>query len=242
MPLALVSLLAGMLTILSPCVLPLLPIIVGGSVSGGKNKYTPYIITASLAVSVLVFTLLLKVSTLFLDISPQFWTYISGGLITVFGIAFLFPNLWEGLSAKINFNSNANKLLGKSSQQSGVIGPVLMGIALGPVFSSCSPTYAIIIATVLPASFATGLGYLIFYVIGLAGMLLLIALAGQKAVNKLQWASDPNGVFRKVLGAIFIVIGIGIITGFDKTIEAWLVSHGLYINISEFEFNLINNP
>jgi len=241
MPLALVSLLAGMLTILSPCVLPLLPVIVGGSVSGGKNKYTPYIITVSLALSVFVFTLLLRLSTLFLEVSPQFWTYVSGGLITVFGIIFLFPNLWERLSAKINFNSNANKLLGRSSQQTGVVGPILMGVALGPVFSSCSPTYAIIIATVLPASLATGLIYLLFYVIGLSGMLLLIAIAGQKAVNRLQWASDPNGIFRKVLGAIFIVVGLGIITGFDKSIEAWLVDQGLYINITEFEFDLINN-
>lgn len=240
MPLALVSLLAGMLTILSPCVLPLLPVIVGGSVSGAKNKYAPYIITASLAVSVLVFTLLLKVSTLFINVSPQFWTYISGGLIFIFGLAFLFPNLYESLSAKLNFNASANKFLGKSSQQSGIIGPILMGVALGPVFSSCSPTYAIIIATVLPASFSTGLGYLIFYVIGLAGMLLLIALAGQKLVDKLEWASDPNGLFRKVLGALFVVIGLSIITGFDKQIESWLVERGLYLNISEFEFDLIN--
>jgi len=242
MPLAFVSLIAGMLTILSPCVLPLLPVIVGGSVAGNKNKYTPYIIAASLAISVLFFTLLLKVSTLFINVSPHFWTYISGGLIAIFGIAFLFPNLYEGLSAKLNFNASANKFLGKSSQQSGIIGPILMGIALGPVFSSCSPTYAIIIATVLPASFATGLGYLLFYVVGLAGMLLIIALAGQKVVDKLQWASDPNGIFRKVLGILFIAIGLAIITGFNKQIESLLVDHGLYFDIPELELNLMDKP
>lgn len=241
MPLAIVSLLAGMLTILSPCVLPLLPVIVGGSVSGNKNKYYPYIITASLALSVISFTLLFKYSTFFIDVSPHFWTYVSGGLIFIFGILFIFPNIWESLSAKIHFNSNANKLLGKSAKQSGILAPILMGMALGPVFSSCSPTYGIIIATILPVSFSTGLGYLIFYAVGLAIMLLSISLIGQKAVDKLEWASDPNGLFRRILGAIFIIVGIAIIVGFDKQIESWLVEHGLYINLSEFEFNLINN-
>ena len=62
----------------------------------------------------------------------------------------------------------------------------------------------------------------------------------QKAVDKLQWASDPNGKFRKILGVLFIIVGIGIITGFDKNIEAWMVEHGVYINSSEFEFDLVN--
>lgn len=239
MPLAIVALFAGMLTILSPCVLPILPVIVGGSVAGKKNKYTPYIIAASLAVSVVVFTLLLKYSTVLIDVPQQFWTYFSGGLIIIFGIMFIFPNIWETISAKLNFNTNANKFLGKSSQQSGILGPILMGVALGPVFSSCSPTYGIIIATILPASFSSGLGYLILYALGLAAMLLLIALAGQKAVDKLQWASDPNGKFRKILGVIFLLVGSGIIFGIDKDIEAWFVRNDIFLNITEFEFNLI---
>ena len=67
------SFLAGVLTSLAPCILPLLPVIVGSSVlqdgdkASGKKK--PYIISASLVVSVLVFTFLLKVSTALVGIA-----------------------------------------------------------------------------------------------------------------------------------------------------------------------------
>ena len=65
MLLLLISFIAGVLTILAPCVLPLLPVIIGGSISGKtKEKSRPYIIAASLAASLVVFTLLLKLSTL----------------------------------------------------------------------------------------------------------------------------------------------------------------------------------
>ena len=115
-----------------------------------------------------------------------------------------------------------------------------MGAALGPVFTSCSPTLGIVLATVLPASAATGLLYLLFYVIGLSATLLAIAYAGQKAINKLQWASDPNGWFRRLLGVVFILVGIAIIAGWDKQLETYLIDHGLFIDSSKFEFNLID--
>ena len=59
----------------------------------------------------------------------------------------------------------------------------MIGAALGPVFSSCSPTYALIVATVLPQSFLSGLFYISVYVIGLALMLLLVA--GKKGTYKI---------------------------------------------------------
>ena len=52
----------------------------------------------------------------------------------------------------------------------------MVGLSLGPVFSSCSPTYAIILAVILPASFLTGLLNLFAYVLGLSIALLVIAL------------------------------------------------------------------
>jgi len=61
----LLSFLAGVLTILAPCVLPVLPVIIGGSLSTTKGeKYRPYVIAASLAASIIGFTLLLKVQYL----------------------------------------------------------------------------------------------------------------------------------------------------------------------------------
>jgi len=95
MLLLLVCLLAGVLTVLAPCVLPLLPIIIGGSISGDRQKSRPYIIAAALAGSVIGFTLLLKLSTALIHLSPQVLNAISGGLIIALGAASIFPEAWE---------------------------------------------------------------------------------------------------------------------------------------------------
>ena len=58
MLLFLIAFIAGVLTVLAPCVLPLLPVIVGGSVSGGVNRARAYTVALSLGVSVILFTLL----------------------------------------------------------------------------------------------------------------------------------------------------------------------------------------
>ena len=79
---AFISFVAGVLTILAPCVLPVLPVILAGSLSE-KKKWYPYVVTFSLAFSIVLFTLLLKVSTLFIDIPQSFWKNFSG-MILVF--------------------------------------------------------------------------------------------------------------------------------------------------------------
>ena len=69
-------------------------------------------------------------------------------------------------------------------------------------------------------------------------MLALIAIFGQKLIKKLGWGINPRGVFRRVLGAILLVVGVMIITGFDKTILTFLVESGWYDFQIELESNL----
>ncbi len=78
--LALVSFIAGILTILAPCVLPILPLILAGSI-GENNKWYPYIVTFSLAISIVLFTILLKASTVLLGVPPEVWKYVSSLII-----------------------------------------------------------------------------------------------------------------------------------------------------------------
>jgi len=116
----------------------------------------------------------------------------------------------------------------KFSQKKGLLGDVLVGASLGPVFSSCSPTYALIVATILPQSFVTGLVNIIVYAVGLGIMLLLISIYGQKIVSRLNLLSDPNGKFKKVLGILFVVLGILIMFGWEKDIETYLIKEGIF--------------
>ncbi len=225
MELLVVSFFAGVLTVLAPCVLPILPVILSGSL-GTRSFWRPFTITFSLAGSIILFTLLLKSSTLLIQVHPDVWKNISGGIILFFGIITLLPEIWEHISFRLGLGTKSQTALQHAGQKQGVVGNILLGAALGPVFASCSPTYFFIIATVLPASFATGLLNLIAYGIGLAVILLVIAFFGQRFVAKAKWAADPHGLFRRILGIILIIIGIAIVTGVDKKIEAWLVSEG----------------
>jgi len=221
------SFIAGILTVLAPCVFTLLPVILGGSIATNSRKRT-FTIIASLALSVFFFTLLLKASTLLIDIDPNFWKYLSGGILIGFGLVTLFPTVWSNISAKLKFSDKSDSLLNSGSQKQSFLGDVLVGAALGPVFSSCSPTYAIIIATILPQNIILGIINLIAYVIGLVLILSLVALFGQKLIKNAKWAVNPKGIFKKSLGVLFIIVGIAIFTGFDKTFEIFLLDNGLF--------------
>lgn len=235
------SFVAGVLTVAAPCILPLLPVIVGGSVlHGGASKERvslkhPLIIVLSLAVSVFVFSLLLKATTLFLGIPTTVWSIISGTIVILFGITLVFPTLWERLMIATGWQAGANRLMAKSQQTDGVAKDVFLGAALGPVFNSCSPTYALIIAAVLPVSLADGMIYLLAYSLGLAAILLLIGLFGRAIVTKLKWLSNPDGLFKKVVGVIFIIVGLAVLLGLDKKVQTYVLENGWYAPIMKIE-------
>ena len=234
------SLAAGVLTVAAPCVLPLLPVIVGGAIVRGgderRARWRPYVVAASLAVSVVAFTLLLKATTALLGVPPQVWQAISGGIVVLLGIDLLFPSLWDRLSTTLGLQARSGAMLDRSVSRQSTTGDILTGAALGPVFSSCSPTYALIVAAVLPVSFAEGVLYVGAYAVGLAGMLLLIALLGRGLLRRLGWLANPGGWFRRTIGAIFVLIGIAVIARFDKQLQTWILDAGLYDPIAGLEW------
>lgn len=226
--LAIVAILAGVLTALSPCVLPLLPVIVGRSAQDVANRKKPLIITMSLMVSVFVFTLLLKASTALIDVPLSTWQLISGGIIITFGILTLYPDLWDRISLKLNLSSRSSRLLANSAKEKGTKGDILVGASLGPVFTSCSPTFALIIGLIIGGDNFSGIVYLTLYTLGFGATIFAFAIAGQSLISKLGWATNPEGKFKKILGLIFILVGLSIITGFDKTLESWILDGGVY--------------
>ena len=249
------ALVAGVLTTLAPCVLPLLPVIVGGSVSGasprpevasratvgvgsgpGQGPTTTLaratlpvrralLVTASLGVSVVAFTLLLRASTALLGVPSTVWSTGSGGLLVLLGVGMAFPDAWEWLASRLDLQGRSSRRLGRARQSDGTSGAVLTGIALGPVFSSCSPLYAYVVVTVLPAEPARGMALLGAYVVGLCATLLLVALAGQRVVRRLGWAVDAHSALRRVLGAVFVLVGVMVLLGWDRSVQAWLIEH-----------------
>ncbi len=241
MELFVVSFVAGILTVAAPCILPLLPIIIGGSLAKGdreKNDYTrPILISLSLGVSVVVSTLLLKVSTSLLGVPEQVWALISGLLIIALGISLVQPLFWAKLSSKLHLETNSLKFLSKSDKHNGRTGDILTGLALGPVFNSCSPTYLLIVAAVLPISFWQGFAYLIAYAAGLASTLLMISFFGQSIIKRLNWLNNL-ATLQKVIGVLFVIVGVGIIFRLDKNFQSYVLERGWYDPIARLEDSL----
>ena len=225
--LALGAFIAGVLTTLAPCVLPLLPVIVGGSLDkpSAEARKRAYLIAASLGASVVIFTLLLRATTALIDIPQLTWQLISGVILVALGTVSVFPKLWDAASAKLSLQRRSNRQLVAARERQGALGAILTGAALGPVFTSCSPLYLYVLVTVLPASFAEGLLLLAVYAVGLCATLLVIALVGQKAVGKARWIANPEGNFKRVFGIIFILVGIAIILGLDKDLQFWILEN-----------------
>ena len=222
-----ISFIAGVLTVLAPCILPLLPVVIGSSMSG-RSWWTPYIVVGSLAASVIVFTFILKVSTAFIAIPPEVWSYVSAAIVALFGVTLALPGLWERIPGLAKLSAGSNKLVGSGYQKKSVWGDVIIGAALGPVFSTCSPTYFVILASVLPASFLLGTTYLLAYVLGLSLMLLLIAVLGERFVGRLNMFANPHSWFKRGLGVLFILVGLFIAFGFDKKLQTIILDAGFF--------------
>jgi len=236
----LVSFIAGILTVLAPCVLPILPVIVGHSLGDtSPSRRRLVIVIVSLGISVIVFTLLLKTTTLFINIPEDFWKWISGGIIFIFGLIMLFPSLWEKFSFANKINVGSNKILAQGYQKNSIWGDVIIGASLGPIFSACSPTYFVILATVLPVSFFLGLIYLLVYVLGLALALVVVVLLGEKIITKVGKISDARGIFKKIFGIIFILIAIAIISGYDKKLQISILDAG-FLDVTKIEQQLLD--
>ena len=218
---------AGILTTLAPCVLPLLPVIVGGSIGkpSAEARKRAYLIAASLGASVIIFTLLLRATTALIDIPALTWQLVSGIILIGLGVVSIFPRLWDAVSAKLSLQRRSNKQLVAARERGGTAGAILTGAALGPVFTSCSPLYLYVIVAVLPASFAEGVVLLFAYAIGLCGTLLLVSLLGQKVIGKARWIANPDGNFKRVLGIIFILVGVAVILGLDKDLQFWILEY-----------------
>jgi cytochrome c biogenesis protein CcdA/thiol-disulfide isomerase/thioredoxin len=237
MALFFVSLLAGALTVLAPCILPLLPVVIGAGASG-RHKSTPYVVVGSLGLSIILFTYLLKASTALISIPPEVWSYISGGILLLFGLTLIFPSLWEKVPGLSRLSARSNRLVGTGYQKKNFWGDVTIGAALGPVFSTCSPTYFVILATVLPASFALGTLYLLAYVLGLSIVLLLIAKLGQRFTGRLNKLADSRGRAKKIIGVIFAILGLMIVTGYEKKLETAILDGGFF-DITKVEQKLL---
>ena len=234
MSLLFLSFISWMITIVAPCVLPLLPVIIGGSVKDGK-KSQPWIIILSFAVSVLFFTLAAKRLFDQLGLGVDALTNVSAIILIVFWVFLFFPDIRQTVMGKIGLEHWSNK--SKANIKRGVGGDIALGAVLWPIFNTCSPTYAILVANILPVSFARWLANIIAYILWLTLLLSAIAYGGRKIIGKLKRASNPHGLFKKIIAWLLVFVGLAIFMWRDKKVEIRMIDQWLAIDTTQWELN-----
>lgn len=233
------SFLAGILTVFAPCVFTFLPVILGTSnINQEKNYKKALTIIISLGLSVFVFSLLLKASTALIQVPQSFWDIVAGTIITVQGLFLLLPEIWDKLSTNLGLN-RSNSIL--NNKPTGIVGDVLTGVALGPIFSSCSPTYGFIIGALLQSTFSVALIYLVIYIIGVCIILFVIAALGQAFIKKFKWGTNPKGMFKRIVASIFILIGILILTGYYKNVETYIIENLPFLDVTRIDLSILQS-
>ncbi len=225
------SYLAGLITIVAPCVLPVLPVILGASVNSNKSRRI-IIITLSTGISIFVASILLRSTTLFINIDQSVWNFISGLIIILVGLSYLNEDFWSKISSRLRLEKIIGSL--QQNKSTGVWKDILLGLSIGPIFLSCSPTYSIILSLMINTSLLNGIIYLLAYTLGIITILLLTGLFGHALVKQLRWVSNPKGNFRKFIAIAFVIIGIFIILGIDKQIERALIESQI-LDITQLE-------
>lgn len=216
--------LAGVLSILSPCVLPLVPIVLGTAVS--EHRFGPLALAAGLAISFTLRGLLVAVIGFSIGIDASVLRVATAVVMIAIGLVLLLP------AVQINLATVGGPIANWTEQQfgefstSGLGGQFAVGLLLGAVWSPCvGPTLG---AASLLASQGRDLWQVgaTMAVFGLgAGLpLALLGFASRHWLMRMRDHMLAAGRHGKVaLGILFVVIGVSIVTGFDKQIETALV-------------------
>ena len=204
LPLPLLALLAGIISILSPCILPLLPAIL--AYSTGKGKFRPLAIVAGL---MLTFTLMGMATAAFSDIFTQFQQYIrivAEIVIISLGITMLMElnlSIFNRIPGILNVNPN----------NEGVAGGFVLGMSLGILWIPCiGPILTVILMDVLLKGGIMYGGFLLFmYSMGLGIPMLLIAYFINVSGKKLSTVSRYDVMIKRGAGALLILVGLWLV-------------------------------
>ncbi len=215
---------AGILSILSPCVLPILPIVLGTAAS--THRRGPLALAAGLSLSFVAIGLFLATAGHSIGLDADRLRYVAAALIAMVGIVLLLPPLQVRLAAAAGPIGNWADGKLATSRTNGLTGQFLIGVLLGAVWSPCvGPTLG---AASLLAAQGKDLGQvsLTMLAFGIGAALPLLGLGWLSRETMVRWRgtllSAGHGL-KSALGLLFVIIGVLIISGADKQLEAFLV-------------------
>ncbi len=219
-----VSFVAGVLSTLSPCVLPILPLIIGGALSHSKRSL--FALALGLALSYVVVGMFVATIGFSMGLDADLFRIVASAMLIIIGVVLVSTALQHKFAhMTASVGNTGHSMIGRFTPK-GVTGQFLLGLLLGAAWSPCvGPTLG---AAVMLASQGKNLGHvaevMALFGIGAALPLLILGFLSRELFvvwrGKMMHASHHG---KKVLGIIAIVFGVIMISGLEKDIEAMLV-------------------
>jgi cytochrome c-type biogenesis protein len=216
---------AGILSILSPCVLPIIPLVLGTATS--ESRLGSVALAAGLSLSFVTIGLFVAAVGYSIGLDADLFRYIAAALIIVIGVVLLLPRLQTRLAIASGPIANWTDRRFGSQHAAGLSGQFGVGVLLGAVWSPCvGPTLGA--ASLLAAQGQDLLQVAVtmfMFGIGTAFPLLLLGLISREAMLRWRYRLLSAGKIAKVgLGILFVAVGALVLSGFDRSIETDLVA------------------
>jgi len=225
---------AGLATVITPCVLPILPPMLSGSVG---SRLRPIAIVTGMTITFTLMGILISTVASFGYVA-DYLRWFSIFFITGMG-AVLFDedinNEYVKITSSIvNFARQRLPFFGNLESkvpQDGLLGGLFLGMSLGIVWIPCvGPILGSVLAFVAASSAGSGslvhaTILLIVYSIGVSIPMLIIAYSGKKYSGRISWFVKRGAFFKKLSGLVLILVGIMLLFGIDKYIETILLPY-----------------
>jgi len=217
--------LAGIITVLSPCILPILPIVLTSSI-GTNNKIErsrPYGVVIGFILSFTFFTLFLSTIVRLLGIPADSLRLFSVFVIAAFGVSLLMPKfqaITEQLFAKMS------SLVPNGQNRTGFTGGIIIGLSIGLLWTPCvGPILASVISLAITGTVTLQAVLItLAYSMGTAIPMFAIIRGGQSVLRRVPWLLKNLSNIQKVFGILMILTAIAIFFNFDRTFQTFILN------------------
>ena len=219
--------LAGIVTIMKPCCLPLVPVIFSGS---GGHRMRPLAIVSGLTVSFTTMGVLVSAFGATFGAYTDYLRNIAILFIISMGVVLFDEDVnmeFMKVSGSITQGLREIGLFNKFSStipEGSLIGGFFLGMSLGVLWIPCvGPILGAVLALVASVgNLSYGAWMLFVYSVGMSLPMLSIAFYGKKVTNRYKWFSRNGELFKKLSGLVLILVGIMLLFGIDKLLIKWL--------------------
>jgi cytochrome c biogenesis protein CcdA len=212
--------LAGLVTVASPCILPILPIALSSGVARGRLR--PLGVIVGLVVSFSVFTLAVSQLVALLGLPANALRLAAVVIIALLALGMIVPALRDQLERLFSRLPG----LAPTRQGSGWWGGLLTGAALGLVWAPCAGPVLAAITTLAATSRVTSqvVAVTAAYALGVGTPLLAIAYGGQAAIRRVPALSRRSLGIQRVFGGLMLVMALLIALNADVALTVWATS------------------